>query len=198
MSEIEQYDGPTTNVIPMPQACSTELVTRVAFLNDKGKIESVSEKEFESLVADANTENAKIEAENSARGADSPDLKEPVAVPTALRSLSFVKYAALTDEGFAQLVPSPEQRMKEVKRALDIKQNQYIRDIMTSDDTEFANFLAKNGEGAVDLAEVVAKPTERKAASPEDKLKKLLGELSVETIQAILAQAMADKAGASA
>ena len=97
-------------------------------------------------------------------------------------------------QDLADLVPSLEEQANLINRALDIKQNQFVRNLMKQD-----NFTPV--EGVYDLADVCSAVAERKSATPEQKaaraLSKLAGyEITPEALASILA-AM-NPAGASA
>lgn len=84
-----------------------------------------------------------------------------------------------------ELVASTNEQANIINRALDIKQNQFVRNLMKQD-----NFTPV--EGTYDLADIAAKEAERKSASPETKaaraLSKLAGyEITPEALASILA-----------
>jgi hypothetical protein len=80
-----------------------------------------------------------------------------------------------------------------INRALDIKQNQFVRNLMKND-----TFTPV--EGSYDLADIAAKEAERKSASPETKaaraLSKIAGyEITPEALASILAAMNPSQAG---
>jgi hypothetical protein len=84
-----------------------------------------------------------------------------------------------------ELVSSLTEQANIINRALDIKQNQFVRGLMKQD-----NFTPV--EGTYDLADIAAREAERKSASPETKaaraLSKLAGyEITPEALASILA-----------
>lgn len=94
-------------------------------------------------------------------------------------------------QDLADLVPTQTEQANIINRALDIKQNQFVRNLMKGD-----TFTPV--EGVYDLADVAAREAERKSASPETKaaraLSKLAGyEISPEQLASIL-EAMNPKA----
>ena len=88
-------------------------------------------------------------------------------------------------DDLVELVSNANEQANIINRALDIKQNQYVRNLMKQD-----NFTPV--DGSYDLADVAAKEAERKTASPEIKaaraLTKLAGyEITPEALASILA-----------
>lgn len=151
-----------------------------------GKIDSVSEDQFKEAVTDA---QAKQSTEDALAKQESRD-PNTVPVPELVGVQSFTKYSIETDEDFALLVPELKERINLVNRALGIKQNQYIRDFMTDEKFEPV-------EGSIDLVDVCAKPTERRAASPTEKAAKLLKDagLTPEQFQEFFNMVMAQAQG---
>lgn len=88
-------------------------------------------------------------------------------------------------DDLAKLVDNPVEQANIINRALDIKQNTYVRNALKQD-----NFTPV--EGSFDLAPICAAMAERKSASPEEKaaaaMSKLAGRtISVEELTQILA-----------
>jgi len=102
------------------------------------------------------------------------ELNEEGSTPEVKFTQTFTYYnvsdASPTDD-LTQLVQNLSEQANIINRALDIKQNQYVRNLMKQD-----NFTPV--EGAYDLADVAAKEAERKSASPELKAARALSKLA--------------------
>jgi hypothetical protein len=96
-------------------------------------------------------------------------------------------------EDLEELVSMKTEQANIINRALDIKQNQFVRNLMKND-----TFTPV--EGSYDLADIAAKEAERKSASPETKaaraLSKIAGyEITPEALASILAAMNPSQAG---
>jgi len=147
-----------------------ETRVRVAVTKADGKVEKTvleeqdAAKWLEELKADASVTNAEVQAAQTYTFYEVSD-EDPI-----------------TD--FTQLVPSSAEQANIVNRAVVLKQQQYIRKALLSD-----QFVPV--DGSFDLAEVCASVSERQKASPEQKaanaLSKMLGRpVSVEELANII------------
>jgi hypothetical protein len=104
---------------------------------------------------------------------------------------SITLHEAASPEEFEVLVPDPEERVNIFNRGYVIKQQQIAREEIDDD-----SFEPK--EGAWDLRELAAQKRERRKATVEDKLAKLLGELTPQRRAEILSQFAMQSAGTEA
>lgn len=120
---------------------------------------SVSEAKYASMLEDAKTD-----------GTTEPERE---------KSKTFMRYNVESQEDFEILVPDLDERLNIINRTLDIKQTDFMRDLMTS-----AAFQAE--EGTYDLADACAAKSERKSASPLEKYIRGAGKLSLEDQQELV------------
>ena len=104
----------------------------------------------------------------------------PAEPPQATKVQSFGLPEAETDGDIASLCPSEEIRVSLFNRAASLKMLNDIRDKMLNDE----NF--NTVDGVFDLTSVISEPTERRTASPEAKIEKLLSGLSEDAVQRIM------------
>jgi hypothetical protein len=104
----------------------------------------------------------------------------PEAGPTPEKVQSFGLPEAETDADILSLCPSEEIRVSLFNRAASLKMLNDIRDKMLNDE----NFQPV--DGVFDLSSVISEPTERRTASPEAKIEKLLSGLSEDAVQRIM------------
>jgi hypothetical protein len=104
----------------------------------------------------------------------------PEAGPTPDKVQSFGLPEAETDADILSLCPSEEIRVSLFNRAASLKMLNDIRDKMLNDE----NFQPV--DGVFDLSSVISEPTERRTASPEAKIEKLLSGLSEDAVQRIM------------
>jgi hypothetical protein len=120
----------------------------------------------------------------------------PETPPQPTKVQSFGLPEAETDADILTLCPSEEIRVSLFNRAASLKMLNDIRDKMLNDES-FAS-----QDGVLDLTTVISEPTERRTASPEAKIEKLLSSLSEDAvariIQKILEKQTAPSAAASA
>jgi len=120
----------------------------------------------------------------------------PEAPPSPTKVQSFGLPEAETDADILALCPSEEIRVSLFNRAASLKMLNDIRDKMLNDE----NFAPQ--DGVLDLTSVISEPTERRTASPEAKIEKLLSGLSEDAVarimQKILEKQTAPSAAASA
>lgn len=109
------------------------------------------------------------------------EVKEGRPSPTPERIQTFVVYEAETLADISELAPTEETAVSLFNRGASLKQLQEIRDLM--EDAEF-----ETSEVAYDLKDVVNRVTERRAASPESKIEKLLGSLAPEALERVMAK----------
>lgn len=136
--------------------------------------ELLRENKFQSLVEDA--------------GKKTP----PEAGPTPEKVQSFGLPEAETDADITSLCPSEEIRVTLFNRAASLKMLNDIRDKMLNDE----NFQPV--DGVFDLASVISEPTERRTASPEAKIEKLLSGLSEDAVQRIMQKILEKQTAPSA
>ncbi len=147
----------------------TELETRYTLLvrDEHGKVidrKSVTETKFASL-------------EEEAKEANLP-------APEAEKVQTFKRYSVDTLEDFESLVPDLEERINIINRTLDIKQTDAMRELMTDEKRSTV-------DGTFDLAQACAAKSERKAASPIEKLFSKAGKLSQEEQIVLIAKLQA-------
>ena len=104
----------------------------------------------------------------------------PEPGPTPAKVQSFGLPEAETDADILALCPSEEIRVSLFNRAASLKMLNDIRDKMLNDE----NFQPV--DGVFDLTSVISEPTERRTASPEAKIEKLLSGLSEDAVQRIM------------
>jgi hypothetical protein len=103
----------------------------------------------------------------------------PEAGPTPTKVQSFGLPEAETDADILELCPSEEIRVSLFNRAASLKMLNDIRDKMLGED-----FTPQ--DGVFDLSSVISEPTERRTASPEAKIEKLLSGLSEDAVARIM------------
>src|SRR5260221_9708698 len=103
---------------------------------------------------------------------------EPAPQPTKVQSFGLPE--AETDADITSLCASEEIRVSLFNRAASLKMLNDIRDKMLNDE----NFTTV--DGVFDLTSVISEPTERRAASPESKIEKLLSGLDEAAVQRIM------------
>jgi hypothetical protein len=116
--------------------------------------------------------------------------KAPVK-PEIVNQQTFVFYEVENDEDEATLVPSDPERANIFNRGVVLKQQNGVRGLMLSEDWAPV-------EGAYDLADLCNEVTERRAATPAEKMRKILGKLSPAELAAVLAEFSGAAASASA
>jgi hypothetical protein len=104
----------------------------------------------------------------------------PEAGPAATKVQSFGLPEAETDADILTLCPSEEIRVSLFNRAASLKMLNDIRDKMLNDE-DFTPV-----DGVFDLTGVISQPTEKRTASPESKIEKLLSGLDESAVQRIL------------
>ncbi len=124
--------------------------------------ELLRENKFQSLVEDA--------------GKTVPP--SPAPQPTKVQSFGLPE--AETDADIHELCPSEEIRVTLFNRAASLKMLNDIRDKMLNDEG------FQPIDGVLDLTSVISEPTERRTASPEAKIEKLLSGLSEDAIARIM------------
>jgi hypothetical protein len=107
--------------------------------------------------------------------------KEGKPVPQPEKVQTFVTYEAESAEDFEKLAPTEEVRVNLFNRGASLKQLQEIRDLMEDPDYEVS-------EAPYDLLATIDSVTERRAATPESKIEKLLGQLPPEALQRVMAK----------
>jgi hypothetical protein len=122
---------------------------------------AVLESKFQSLVEEANAAN------------------QPKPEPTKMQSFALPEAESI--EEMKQLCPSEEVLVSLFNRAATIKMQSFARLEITDED-----FVPK--DGTYDLTSIIAEPAERRTASPEAKIEKLLSGMDEEAIQRILAR----------
>jgi hypothetical protein len=123
---------------------------------------------------------------------DSGKKTPPEAPPVPTKMQSFGLPEAETDADILTLCPSEEVRVSLFNRAASLKMLNDIRDKMLNDE----NFVPQ--DGILDLSSVIAQPTERRSASPETKIEKLLEGLGEDAIQRIMQKIAERQTAASA
>lgn len=114
------------------------------------------------------------------------------AAPVPERVCTFVTAEAATPEGFAILAPDPDVQCSLFNRGASLKQLNELRVLMEDEKFEAP-------ATPYSLKDVINRETERRAASPEDKIKKLLGDLDPEALKRVLNSMLeAQSQGASA
>ena len=106
------------------------------------------------------------------------ELKADGATPEVKFSQSYTYYNVGSEDplgDLAAIVGNPIEQANIINRALDIKQNAFVRNALKQD-----NFTPV--EGSFDLAEVCAAVAERKSASPEEKAAAAMSKLAGRTI----------------
>jgi hypothetical protein len=101
--------------------------------------------------------------------------------PEIVSQQTFVFYEVTNDEDEAVLVPTDSERANIFNRGLVLKQQNFVRSSMLADDWQPV-------EGLYDLAESCNEATERRAATPAEKMRKLLGKLTADELKAVLAE----------
>lgn len=124
--------------------------------------ELLRENKFQSLVEDAQKANP----------------PQPAPQPTKMQSFGLPE--AETDADILELCPSEEIRVSLFNRAASLKMLNDIRDKMLNDEG------FQPVDGVFDLTGVISEPTERRTASPEAKIEKLLAGLGEDAIQRIM------------
>ena len=102
---------------------------------------------------------------------------EPVPVPEKV--CTFVTYEAATPAGFEELAPNADVQCSLFNRGASLKQLTEIRDLMEDEKFEAPT-------SPYDLKDVINRETERRAASPEDKVKKLLADLDPDALTRVM------------
>jgi hypothetical protein len=105
--------------------------------------------------------------------------KPSEAVPVPEKVCTFITYEAATPEAFAELAPNADVQCSLFNRGASLKQLTEIRDLMEDDKFEAPTT-------PYDLKEIINRETERRAASPEDKVKKLLADLDPDALQRVM------------
>lgn len=113
---------------------------------------------------------------------------EPTPVPD--RVCTFVVYEAETPADFAELAPSDEVSVNLWNRGASLKQLTEIRELMTDPTFEIPST-------PYDLKDVINRATERRKATAEDKVKKLLADLDEGALERVMAALMAQSGGAT-
>jgi hypothetical protein len=133
------------------------------------------------------------EGEAPASGADERPLKilpesrynktfeKAEAKPEILSQQTFKFYEIENDEDEAVLVPTDAERANIFNRGVVLKQQTGVRGLMLGEDWAPV-------EGIYDLADLCNEATERRAATPAEKLRKILGKLSQDELNAVLAE----------
>lgn len=103
---------------------------------------------------------------------------KPAPVPDKVQT--FLCYEAETPEDFSLLVPNADVQVSLFNRGASLKQNQEIRELM--EDPTFEPV-----DGGYDLSEALNRVAERRKASPEDRVKKLLAELDPAALERVMA-----------
>lgn len=101
--------------------------------------------------------------------------------PDPTKIQTFTAYETENDSDIMTLVPGEAERVNIFNRGLALKQQNEMRSLMLDDSWQAV-------EGAYDLAAACAEATERRAATPIDKAKKIFASLKPEEIAAILAE----------
>jgi hypothetical protein len=117
----------------------------------------------------------KFQALVEAAGKKTPP--EPGPTPEKLQSFGLPE--AETDADIIALCPSEEIRVSLFNRAASLKMLNDIRDKMLNEEFQPV-------DGVFDLSSVISEPTERRTASPEAKIEKLLSGLSEDAVQRIM------------
>lgn len=125
--------------------------------------ELLRENKFQSLVEEAGKKNP------------------PEPAPVATKVQSFGLPEAETDADILALCASEEIRVSLFNRAASLKMLNDIRDKMLGSD-----FTPQ--DGVFNLTSVISEATERRTASPESKIEKLLSGMSEEAVQRIMAK----------
>ncbi len=112
-----------------------------------------------------------------------------VAPPVPEKVCTFVTQEANTPEGFAELAPNPDVQCNLFNRGASLKQLNELRVLMEDDKWEPPS-------GPYDLKDVLNRETERRAASPEDKVKKLLEDLDPDALQRVMNALLAKQTSA--
>jgi len=113
--------------------------------------------------------------------------KEKAEPETIAFKQTVIKPSAGTLEGFEQLIPDAEERLSIINKGLSAKFNQKIRTVLVEQD-EAGNLAFQPVEPTYDGTSLVQEASQRVSASPTDKAIKMLGSLSPEMLQQILAQ----------
>jgi hypothetical protein len=101
--------------------------------------------------------------------------------PEIVSQQTFVFYEIATDEDAATLVPTDAERANIFNRGVVLKQQNGVRGLMLAEDWAPV-------EGLYDLADLCNEATERRAATPAEKMRKILGKLSPAELAAVLAE----------
>lgn len=104
--------------------------------------------------------------------------------PEPLKTQTFTFYEVESDEDIQTLVTDPNERANIFNRGLVLKQQTFVRGLMTSEGEDQFEPV----EGAYDLADASARLTERMKATPAEKAAKLLSQLDASQIQELLAR----------
>lgn len=128
-------------------------------------------------------DNAELLRENKFQSLVEDATNKGEAAPVAVKVQSFGLPEAETVEDITTLCPSTEIQVTLFNRAASLKMLNDIRDKMLNDD-----FTPQ--DGVFDLTSVISEPTERRAASPEAKIEKLLSGMSEDAIARIMQKIM--------
>jgi hypothetical protein len=101
--------------------------------------------------------------------------------PEIISTQTFKFYEVENDEDEAVLVPTDAERANIFNRGIVLKQQTGVRGLMLAEDWTPV-------EGLYDLADLCNEATERRAATPAEKLRKILGKLSQDELNAVLAE----------
>lgn len=125
-------------------------------------------------------ENEELLRENKYQSLVEEATKSGAQAPSPTKVQSFGLPEAETDADIAELCPSEEIRVSLFNRAASLKMLNDIRDKMLNDEA------FQPIDGVFDLTSVINEPTERRAASPESKIEKLLSGLSEDAVARIM------------
>lgn len=96
-------------------------------------------------------------------------------------------YKASNEAGANELIPDEKERTQMFNRGIMVKQQNRFRAKLVETD-EDGNIVFQGSDGAYDLREIVASPTQRRGLTPLEKLERVLEGLPKEVRQAYAAQ----------
>jgi hypothetical protein len=99
--------------------------------------------------------------------------------PVPERVCTFVTYEAATPAGFEELAPDADVQCSLFNRGASLKQLNELRVLMEDEKFEAPGT-------PYDLKDVINRETERRAATPEDKIKKLLSDLDPDALTRVM------------
>lgn len=101
---------------------------------------------------------------------------------------TFAFPSAGTEEGAKSIVPDEKERVLLFNRGLSVKLQNRARATMTARDEE-GNYIFEPVEGAYDMTEIAASPTQRRGLSQEEKASRVLAGLTPDQLRSLFERA---------